>query len=276
MIAINHRCVVPALAGAVALHLFAAEPVAPLNQLLEAATAHRILLVGEIHGTVEVPGLVADLAHAMATQAHLLVGLEIPRDEQKRIDAFIDSAGTREDRAALLAGKFWTRDYQDGRSSVAMVDLLERLRQLRLRSKVEVLALDQEVGGLTDGDARDRVMAERLLDALQADPHARALVLAGNFHTRLHKGAPWDESHRFLGYRLLGAQPYAIEIMAVAGSAWMCTGAESASCGARDFPESTRAPGIELGENVNERGHHGVWRLQRTRASAPANAAASR
>lgn len=249
---------------------WAAEPAAPMRQLLDAATGHRVLLVGEIHGTVEVPALVADLADALAAEEPLVVGLELPRDEQKHIDAFLDSAGTGDDRAALLAGKFWTRDYQDGRSSAAMLDLLERLRQLRLRTKLEVLALDQVGAAVADGDARDQAMAERLSAALDDHPKARALVLAGNFHTRLQKGAPWDESHEFLGYRLSRLEPYAIEIMGVAGSAWICTGPETDSCKARDFPESSLKPGIELGAEVNERGHQGMWRLERTSASPPA------
>jgi erythromycin esterase-like protein len=272
MIAIRMRLLL-LLAAVLPMQQLAAESAAPMQQLLDAATGHRVLLVGEIHGTVEVPMLVADLADALAADEQLVVGLELPRDEQKRIDAFLDSAGTSDDQVALLAGKFWTRDYQDGRSSAAMLELLERLRQLRLRTKVEVLALDQVGAAVADGDARDRAMAERLSAALEAEPEARALVLAGNFHTRLQKGAPWDESHEFLGYRLSSFEPYAVEIMGVAGSAWTCTGAETDSCKARDFPESSLKPGIELGDEVNERGHQGLWRLERTSASPPAKLA---
>ncbi len=270
MIAIRLHLGCLLLAVVLSTPLLAAEPAAPLKQLLEAAGGHRVLLVGEIHGTAEVPALVADLADALAAEAPLVVGLELPRDEQKRIDAFLDSAGTGDDRVALLAGKFWTRDYQDGRSSLAMLELLERLRQLRLRTQIEVLALDQVGAAVADGDARDRAMAEGLSAALEAQPEARALVLAGNFHTRLQKGAPWDQSHEFLGYRLSRFEPYAIEIMGVAGSAWICTGPETDSCKARDFPDSSLEPGIELGADVNERGHQGIWRLQRTSASPPA------
>lgn len=263
------------LAGAlfVSVGLAAAEPETALSELLARAEGHRVLLIGEIHGTAEVPALVGDVAATMASAAPLLLGLEIPRDEQQRIDAFLDSAGAADDRAALLEGAFWTRTYQDGRSSVAMAELLERLRQLRLKSNVTVLALDQAPGINAEGDARDRAMAERLSHALEAAPEARALVLAGNFHTRMQKGAPWDETHQFLGYRLQGFNPYAIEIMGIAGSAWICTGAEVESCKARDFPQGTLEPGIELGDQVNGRGHHGQWRIERTTASKPARAA---
>lgn len=239
-------------------------------QLLEQAETHRLLLIGEIHGTTEVPALIADLATQMADVDELVIGLEIPRDEQTRIDTFIESAGTDEDRAELLQGAFWTRDYQDGRSSTAMIELLERLRQLRLKSSIQVLALDQVAGGMMDGDSRDRVMAERLTDMLKAKPRVRALVLAGNFHTRMQKGAPWDQSYEFLGYRLRQFKPYAVEIMGISGSAWTCTGVAIESCKARDFPESELSAGIDLGDELNEREHHGMWRLPHTSASLPA------
>ncbi|MGB0134220.1 hypothetical protein [Dokdonella sp.] len=250
--------------------LVSAESPTDMSALLERAGKSRVILVGEIHGTAEVPKLTGDLAAVIAAEYTLIVGLEVPRDEQKRIDAFLDSAGTSADRAALLAGNFWSRAYQDGRSSLAMADLLERLRLLRSEADIEVLALDQLSGGLVDGDTRDRVMAERLSEALQADPEARALVLAGNFHTRVQMGAPWNESHQFLGYRLKAFDPYAIEVLANAGSAWTCTGADAASCEARSFPAQTLLPGMQLGDEVGARGHHGTWRIDSTRASAPA------
>ena len=265
------------LAGLLSLPVYLRAENAPvaMDQLLEKAVGHRLLLVGEIHGTAEVPTLIGEMAAHMAAGEHaLLVGLEIPRDEQKRIDAFLDSAGTGDDRAKLLQGKFWTRDYQDGRSSVAMADLLERLRQLRLKQHVDVLALDLVPGAVTDGDARDRGMAERLTDALDAKPEARSLVLAGNFHTRVQKGAPWDENHGFLGYRLRQFDPYAVEIMGIGGSVWICTGADTESCKARDIPASEREAGINLDDEVNERGHHGLWLLAQTTASTPATQAA--
>jgi hypothetical protein len=260
-----------ALTLSLPLGLAATEPTPPMSELLGKAAGHRILLIGEIHGTAEVPALVGDMAAQMlADDQPLLVGLEIPRDEQSRIDSYLDSAGTGEDRAVLLRGPFWTRDYQDGRSSVAMADLLERLRQLRLKSRVEVLALDRVRGTSAEGDVRDQAMAERLGEALEARPDVHALVLAGNFHTRVQKGAPWDENHQFMGYRLAAFAPYAVEIMGVAGSAWICTGAEVESCKARDFPVGTLEPGIELGDEVNARGHHGIWRLPSTSAALPA------
>jgi hypothetical protein len=264
------QSVLLACALALPAHGFA-EASAEVTAIIERAAGHRVLLIGEIHGTQQVPAVVADLARQIAAvERPLIVGLEIWRGEQQAIERYLDSAGTWEDRALLLASEFWTRDYQDGRSSGAMVDLLDRLRALALKSDVSVVAFDEDPVANLDGAARDKAMAERLSRALDAEPQALALVLAGNFHTRIQESAPWDPEHRFMGHRLIDYQPYSLEIMGVAGSAWTCTGAEVDSCKARDLPENTMQPGLTLGDEISERGHHGVWWLPEVTASAPA------
>jgi hypothetical protein len=250
-----------------------AEASAEVVAIVERAASHRLLLIGEIHGTAEVPAAVADLAQQIAAvERPLIVGLEIWRGEQAAIDRYLDSAGTYEDRAQLLAGEFWTRDYQDGRSSVAMVELLDRLRALALKSDLSVVAFDEDPVADLDGAARDKAMAERLSRALDAEPEAFALVLAGNFHTRIQASAPWDPEHRFMGHHLIDYQPYSVEIMGVAGSVWTCTGPETDSCKLRELPQNTVQPGLTLGDEIGERGHHGIWWLPAVTASAPATA----
>lgn len=254
---------------ALPVHAFA-QAAESIARIVDRAAAGRVLLVGEIHGTVETPMAVADLAQQLAGERPVIVGLEIWRSEQPAIDRYVDSAGTQEDRARLIASEFWTRDYQDGRSSQAMVDLLERLRVLALKDDVRVLAFDEEPDASADGAARDAAMAERISGALNEQPDALALILAGNFHTRVQASAPWDPKHRFMGHHLIDFQPYSIEIMGVTGSVWICTGAEVASCKARDMPANALQPGLELGDALNDRGHHGMWLLPSVSASLPA------
>lgn len=262
------------LVGALALGSFAHadDPAAAVQQVIDKASGHRMLLVGEVHGTAETPARVAELATAMASpEQPLIVGLEIWRTEQAGIDRFLASAGTSDDVQQLLAGPFWQRSFQDGRSSVAMAGLLESLRALALKAPVRVLAfdLDPEDKKGADGE-RDAQMADALRSALNAQPEARALVLAGNFHTRVQEGAPWDPEHRFMGFLLSEFQPYTIEIMGVAGSSWFCTGRTTDTCIARDMPANELQPGLQLGDEINDRGHHGHWWLAQVTASPPA------
>ena len=246
---------------------------ADMAAIAEQVADRRLVLVGEMHGTREVPRALADLAQQLAdAERPLIVGLEIWRKEQARIDRYLDSAGTLEDRSELLTGEFWTRSYQDGRSSEAMVELLDRLRALALKAPLKVLAFDADPVADSGGAARDQAMAERIAAALDAEPEAHALVLAGNFHTRIQESAPWDPEHRFMGHHLIDYQPYSLEIMGLGGSAWICTGADVDSCKARDMPESSMSPGLTLGDAIGERGHHGIWLLPQVSASPPATA----
>jgi hypothetical protein len=263
-------------AGLAAASLACADPPAlPFDRVVHATMQHRVVLVGELHGTAEIPARFGELAAAMAGQGPLLVALEIPRDEQSRLDAFLDSAGGEEDRQSLLSGDFWTRSYQDGRSSAAMLALLERLRQLRLKHALTVRAFDVESGTQLEAPARERVMAARLAESLaEVDPEVRLLVLTGNLHSRVVGSAPWDPEHRFMGSLLAGHSPLAIEMLPVSGSAWTCTSADVDSCKRRVLPGSERRPGLSIGNEVNERGHHGLWLMSAT-ASPPAVAARS-
>lgn len=94
-----------------------------LDVLLQPGTT---LVFGEIHGTQEIPRFVGDVACRAGPQALVTVGLEVRRDEQRRIDAFLASQGAPADTQGLLAGPFWRRTDQDGRSSQAMLELFER------------------------------------------------------------------------------------------------------------------------------------------------------
>lgn len=242
-----------------------------LQALADRMDAHRVLLIGEIHGTVEAPGHVAELAQCVAAAGHAVrVGLEIPRDEQARIDQYLRSAGIGEDRSALLAGDFWQREYQDGRSSTAMLALIESLRRLALKADVGVLAFDQPSYARGDDSEREAAMAALLEPALRAAADARWLVLAGNLHTRVSPGAPWDPDHQFLGYRLRSYQPYAVEFLGLGGSVYTCTDASAASCQQRVLPSSERQSGLVLEDAVNERGHHGLWLYPTSTAAPPA------
>lgn len=77
--------------------------------------APSLLLVGEVHGTNEAPALVGDLACASAKSGNaVVVALEVPIEEQARLDRFLTSDGTDADQKALLNSEFWTRRPQDG------------------------------------------------------------------------------------------------------------------------------------------------------------------
>src|SRR5690242_2542492 len=56
--------------------------------------SHRLLLVGELHGTVETPALLAALLRDQPASRPLRVGLEWPVELQRKVDTYFRSHGT--------------------------------------------------------------------------------------------------------------------------------------------------------------------------------------
>lgn len=264
----------------------------PIEGLKTLLAPDSLLILGEIHGTDESPAFAAEVAcHAVAAGRSLVLALELPAEEAERLEPFLASAGSESDRAAMLAGGRWRAAYQDGRSSQAMVDLLERVRSLRAGGgAVEVILFDRQPGEAAAGQAggadesfdRDREMAKALAEGLIASEAEMALVLTGNVHSRVTVGVPWDAQLEPMAYHLLqdgqGLAPgdrarklVSLDVASRGGEAWMCRGASPASCGVRRFGgRSNQASwAIERHEAVDG-GHHGRYHVGVSSASPPA------
>lgn len=241
-----------------------------------------VVLLGEMHGTQETPQFLGELACLVGqTGQSLIVGLEIPRSEQTRINTYLDSDGTSANRQALLAGPFWQRPYQDGRSSNAMSVLIERARVLRKQGvKLELLAFDVTPERMTaiDGVTRDKEMADAIIKRVAATSHAVTLVLTGNIHIWTQEGTPWDPRFVPMGVHLRAAYPSltSLDVSLPPGAAWMCTGKEAATCGVKPLSKGSRKgvagqpSGIELFNEPDEHGVRGVYRVPSATPSRPA------
>lgn len=156
------------------------------------ASQERIVVLGEMHGTHEAPALAGELAGLLRPDADgaatggVTLALEIHATEQARIDDFLDSSGNAGAREALLSGPYWdvTPERSDGRRSVAMLALLESVRERRSAGEdLRVLAFDSGSGG-GDANVRNPRMAAALREAFERDPARRFVVLVGNYHAR--------------------------------------------------------------------------------------------
>ena len=241
----------------------------------------RLVLIGEIHGTREIPAAFGHLVCQAAAERRgktILVGLEILSSAQSAIDAFLASEGDAAATHALLAQKFWQRDYQDGRSSTAMFHLLEELRRQRKAGrKIVVRALDPERYD-DSPSARDAEMAASLVDAITAVRPARTLVLVGNVHSRILHGYPWDAKAAYVPLGALLQTKYedliALDVTALGGSAWTCTSAAATDCGTHALrTRETTGPIPRIVQDpaaVPKTGHNGALLIGPVTASAPA------
>ena len=220
----------------------------------EALTAP-LVLVGEIHGSAEIPAAFGSLVcHALGRRPRetILVGLEMFSSAQGAIDAFLASDGGAPARAALLEHEFWRREYQDGRSSRAMLALLDELRGYGAAGgKLHVRALDPP--RYDSASDRDAAMANTLSAAMDALRPAQTLVLVGNVHSRTLEGYPWDAAAAFvsMGARLRATHDEltALDIKAAGGTVWICRSADPKDCGVREQRATSisgATPRIEL------------------------------
>jgi len=221
---------------------------------------------GEMHGTEESPRFVGDVACLAARTSRVQVGLEIWSAEQPRIDQYLKSDGARSDRAALIDGAFWRN--HDGRSTEAMVALLERARLLRhAGAQIEVVAYDV----LPDARDRDAVMADFVARA--RDPNAIFVALSGNVHSRRIKGSLWDPDLVPTVARLVerGLPVTSFDVSSNGGAFWACM---------FDGPDKPQRCGEhpnrqEPGESwtlgpARDALHDGIYRVGATKASMPA------
>jgi hypothetical protein len=230
---------------------------------------HFVLLsdpLGAQEPWVVLDGLACDAA---VRQVPLTVALSIPGSEQAAINTWLASAGTAADRAALVKGGFWSRPWQDGRSSIAVVDALDRLRRRRAEGMaLTVLAVDSNA----PGNPRYAHIAATLLRHREANPTRAIVAMLGNALTTRRVGAEWNTDQLPVGARLAAVLPestHALDVSFWEGSHWTChlKGEGRIRCGVwalRPGPaQASRAltarPYFRVFDRVSKEGFDGVY-----------------
>ncbi|MBZ4374561.1 hypothetical protein [Corallococcus sp. AS-1-6] len=194
----------------------------PVRGLAELLHPGLTLLIGEQLGSNEVPDVVGHVVcQAARTGLAVVLGLSLPETEQARVDTYLSSPGAPADQDALLEGRFWTRAYQDGRSSRAVMDLIDRVRALRAAGlRVTVVAYDTDV---LNGSERDAAQAQVWTKRRAAKPDEVQVVLAGNTHTQMKKGTQWDPSFTPMAHLMKDHRSLVVLEMSYAqGLRWGC------------------------------------------------------
>ncbi len=171
------------------------------GQLLELAAQSDLLLLGEVHGTQEVPRLVLGLLDDLAALGYGGLGLELPRGEGAQLAAWAEGRGEP-------PPSFDPAEFRDARGNAQALSLV---RQTLCHSgNWNLLCFD--VDSLREGEAwavRDRRMAEGLLEQWgERCRRQKVLAVCGNYHSRLVAPAepdygPWPS----FGYTVQQMRP---------------------------------------------------------------------
>lgn len=241
-----------------------------------AAIEARILMVSEVHGTHETFRLAGELACTFARSGDpVTVAIEMSRDEQTALDAYLASDGGEAARSALVSRPHWERSTL---ANVAAFAMIERLRDLsRSGATVSLMAIDaspadlaspptltpeQEEGlrayvrrGLGDGAAaeaqlpvfrnmialttiRDRIMAQLVGDAVRSDPARRFVVLLGGAHISKVSGVPFPGVDSMASLLMSeGVAVTSLTAIFMEGAFWGCLVDGGGNCGPHEFPK---------------------------------------
>ncbi|MFY1831647.1 hypothetical protein ACN47A_37380 [Myxococcus fulvus] len=250
----------------------------PIIGLGKKAKPGTVMMLGELHGTQEVPRFVAQTScQVTVAGTPVTVGLEIPLENQGRVDAFLDSKGEEGDWLKLMEAPFWRSPYPDGRGSEAMANMLEQLRQLRSQGlDVDVVVFDHPKA---NGQQREDAMAATLIHQVESAPKRFYVVLSGNIHSRTKKGLPWNKDHRPMGLLLKEEldEVVALDMAYDSGTAWICSvdsqgKRDRLDCGVRETKGKNNGERyfVHTWDSVNADGYHGVFYVGAVNASAPA------
>lgn len=194
-------------------------------QRIVGTSGDHLILLGELHGTREIPRLTGELLAAYAAHGPVVLALEVHETEYQRIRTYLHSSGSQEDAAAMRAGQFWTvtGTNHDGRRNMSILELIEHVRRLKAAGR-DVAILPFDPGNVSGGsEARDQFMAKSIRRIRQALRKGQVLVLAGNVHAMLERPsyAP-EEMQQPMGFYLKDLEPKSINVSARVGSFWSC------------------------------------------------------
>jgi len=220
------------------------------------------LLVGEYHGTVEMPQIAADLLCVAAQQKRpVILGLEFTTENQASLEAYLQSDGGTAARERALSAPAWQRP--DGRNSLAVFELLETARRLRAAGHtVGVVAFDL-VPTPAVSRARETALAEALVAARARVPNGLVIALTGAGHAGK---TPWSSQtppFPSTGQLLPDGETVALTFARPGGRYFGCRAATAEApggCAEYDMParEPVRPRGIEMDASLRE-GFEGMY-----------------
>jgi hypothetical protein len=228
----------------------------------------RWVIVGELHGTNEMPDAFTNLVClAGHSRGAVTVAIEYPADMQPVLDAWLDSDGGDAARTALLAGPFWRSPQQDGRTSIAFLRMLDRLRLMHRAGTVRsVRGFDMPSDG---SDQRDRnaAMADRLTKIADTTP-GLIMVLVGDYHAIVRELPSPRGPVRPAAFLLPVDKRVSVDVVGAGGSMWNC---QMQGCHRYDFGPKPAGPARIAPDSDPDHRYDAIYTLGKpTTAADPA------
>ncbi|WP_338845365.1 hypothetical protein V8J88_16765 [Massilia sp. W12] len=218
----------------------------------------KLLIVGELHGSQEIPAYVGRLLCAYAEQKlPVILHVEFPESHQEAFNAFMNEADEAKAEKLVLETDKWSKWMADGSTSRAMLDLFKLARKLRQSGTQVLLNAFTSTTGLPPPLTPGLAFVQHYSEAAKAAnvemrmaqyPDYRHLVLVGESHAEKYAARPWLP----MAYRLSRLLPVrTLGFTFDAADAWVCRGPkDKIICGATAIGPRKISP-LEFDEVVH-------------------------
>jgi hypothetical protein len=228
-------------------------------------TTKDVVVVGEMHGTREVPAFVSRLVKILSQGTKsLTVALEIDTYLQNDLDEFLKT-GNFDNLVSLDYFK-----YPDGRSSMAMGSLLKELRNIE---GIKIVCFD--IASTIDTEVnRDSLMGVNLASNYYG---GKMVVLTGNLHANLQEGY-WRPKFKsavfhFKKMKNLNGKLISLNTYFNGGTIWNCMQDGCMERKAYANPEWAKKYGLKnfmvVSEDQDDNGYNGFVYFEKVTASKP-------
>lgn len=253
------------LAATLLLSTAPCSPPPGIEQLWRPET--RYVIIGEIHGTSEAPAAFAQIVCSASQQGPVIAAVELPQPLQPQLDVFIAAPDAVPSEAALLRAEACTSANADGRTSLAILEMLQSLRRLKANGADITLLAFQPSRSPPRGFSPNYYeldMAAVLAEGAMARPNARMLVLVGNLHAIKTRVDSFDLTPAVA--HLPANEVVSLYVAEQGGEGWNCTEV----CGPREILViDSHSEGVTLQPYRGGR-YDGVLGLGPATASPPA------
>lgn len=232
----------------------------------------RILVVGDWHGTVEIPAAFLGIVCEAARQGPVTIALEMPETERVLFRHALEAPTEEAAREAFLYSDFGNPRSTDGRNSVAMLDMMVGFWRLKAAGHDVAIhpfmAIESRIRG-RDQAWWELEMAYGVSRALADRPNARVVVFVGDLHARKKGYERFPDVGLPAAGHLHASDTFTLHTAVQGGESWSC----DATCGRRvnrgRHDAGPEIRGVILGP-VQDGAYDGVLAVGPTTASPPA------
>ena len=170
------------------------------SYLIEKIKSKKIVLLGELHGTKEIPELITTFFNNYLKENNCNICLEIPSDEQKSIDEFLK---TGDEKYIYDMDFFKHQTNSDGRNSKEYFDLITNIYNLKKnkKNKTNIFCIDVSIIDYTKDIQQQREIgiAKNIIKIMNNN---KTFVILGNMHIVKQKVTIGSISFLPVGYYL--------------------------------------------------------------------------